>query len=123
MLFRSFYRAVAVGTLSTLGIEFVLSFFSAISGYDPMNALDKWPSLIWPPLAALILFLVIGGFVLWVGMIWDCATANQMSVTSRVLWLILVVLTPYLGALIYYFCVFKRRPLKRSQAEAKQAQV
>ena len=115
MTLRSFYRAVAVGTLSTLGVEFALSVFSAIIGYDPMSALDRWPSLIWPPVTVLILFLTIGGFVLWLGMIWDCAVASEMSVRSRVLWLILVIPTPNLGALIYYFCVFKHRPLRQAQ--------
>jgi hypothetical protein len=123
MTIRSLYRAVAVGILLTLGVEFALSVFSAYSGYDPMSALDRWPGLIWPPLAALILFLTIGGFVLWLGMIWDCAVASERSVWSKVLWLILVIPTPYLGALIYYFCVFKRQPPRQAQAEAKQAQV
>lgn len=123
MTFRSFYRAVAVGTISTLAVEFALSVFSSFSGYDPMSALDRWPTLIWPPAAALILFLTIGGFVLWVGMIGDCAVASGMSIRSRLLWLILVVLTPNLGALIYYFCVYKRRPLPQAQPEARQAEV
>jgi hypothetical protein len=123
MTLRSFYRSVAVGTLSTLGVEFALSVFSAASGYDPMSALDRWPGLIWPPLTALILFLTIGGFVLWLGMMWDCAVASEMSITSKVLWLILVIPTPNLGALIYYFCVFKRQRRRRAQAEATQAPV
>jgi hypothetical protein len=119
MTIRSFYRAVAVGYLSTLGVEFALGVFFAISGYDPTSAVDRWPSLIWLPLMALILFLTIGGFVLWLGMIWDCAVASEMSVRSRVLWLILVIPTPYLGALIYYFCVFNRRTLRQAQAETR----
>jgi hypothetical protein len=123
MTLRSFYRAVAVGTVSTLGAEFALSIFSAYSGYDPMNAIDRWPGLIWPPVVALILFLMIGGFVLWAGMIGDCAVASERSVWIKVLWLILVIPTPYLGALIYYFCVFRRRPLRQAEAETKQAQV
>jgi Phospholipase_D-nuclease N-terminal len=123
MTLRSFYRAVAVGTLSTLGAEFALSVFSAHSGFDPMNAFDRWPGLIWPPVVALILFLTIGGFVLWLGMIWDCAVDSERSALSKVLWLILVIPTPDLGALIYYFCVFNRRPLRQAEAEAKHAQV
>jgi hypothetical protein len=86
-----------------------------------MSALDRWPGLIWPPLAALILFLTIGGFVLWFGMMRDCAIASETSFKSKVLWLILVIPTPNLGALIYHFCVFWCRPLRRAQAEAAQA--
>ncbi len=116
MTIKSFYRFVAVGTLSTLAAETTLSVFSATSGYDPMSALDRWPGLIWPPLAALILFLTVGGIILWLGMILDCAVANERSVTSKVLWLILVISTPNLGALIYYFCVYRRRPLPQTEA-------
>jgi hypothetical protein len=123
MTLRSFYRTVAVGFISTLGVEFALSVFSAISGYDPLGAFDRWPILIWPLLAALILFLMIGGFVLWLGMIWDCAVTCEMSARSRVLWLILVIPTPYLGALIYYFCVFNRCSLRQAHSESNQAQV
>lgn len=112
MTLRFLYRAVAAGTLSTLGAEFALSIFSAVSGYDPMSALARWPGLIWPPLAALIRFLTTGGSVLWLGMMRDCAIASEMSFKSKVLWLILVIPTPYLGALIYYFCVFRCRPLR-----------
>src|SRR5258708_24900555 len=108
MTLKFFYRAVAIGTLSTFAVEIALSVFSNTSGCDPMSALDRYPGLIWPPLVALILFLTVGGFVLWIGMICDCAVAKEMSVGSRVLWLMLVVPTPHLGALIYYFCIFKR---------------
>jgi hypothetical protein len=116
---RSFYRAVAYGTVWTLGFEFVLSVLMAFGGFDPLSAFDRLPLLVWPPVAALILFLVVGGFVLWIGMIWDCAVAVEVSVWSKVLWLLLVVLTPNLGALVYYFCVFKRRA-QGSEANAQE---
>jgi hypothetical protein len=121
MTLRSFYRAVAIGTVSTLGAELALSIFCAFSGYDLMNAFDRWHRIIWPPLTALILFLIIGGTVLWLGMIRDCAIAREMSVRARVLWLILVVPTPNLGALIYYFCVYERRSLRQAEAISTQA--
>jgi hypothetical protein len=84
---------------------------------------DRWPTLIWPPLALLILFLTVGGFVLWLGMMWNCVVASEMSVRSRVLWMILIVPTPNLGALIYYYCVFKRQPVQQAQEQARQSQV
>jgi hypothetical protein len=122
MTLRSFYRAVAVGTVSTLGVELALSVFSAFMGYDLMNAFDRWSRIIWPPLAALILFLTIGGIVLWLGMISNCASARKMSTKSRTLWLVLIVLTPNLGALIYYFCVFGRRAIGQEQYSAIEMQ-
>lgn len=102
---------MALGTVWTLGAELAVSIFCAFIHYDITNAFERWPGIIWPPVTALILFLTIGGTVFWLGMIWECSGARKLSVRSKVLWLILVVLTPNLGALIYYFCVFSRQPV------------
>jgi hypothetical protein len=100
---------VALGTLCTLGAEFALDLFCYSIHYDPIDAFEMWPGLVWPPVIVLVLFWTIGGIVLWLGMIRDCATARGISAGSRLLWLLLIVLTPDLGALIYYFCVFCRQ--------------
>ena len=101
---------MALGTVWTLGAELAASILCAFLHYDISNAFDRWPGIIWPFVAALVLFLTIGGIVLWLGMIRDCAIAMKMTV-SKVVWLIFVALTPNLGALIYYFCVFSRQPV------------
>ena len=53
------------------------------------NSLDRITGPIWPPFGVLILFCVVGGVVLGIGMIWGCATVDKMRVWSRVLWLVL----------------------------------
>jgi len=113
LTFRSIYRAVALGTLGSLGAEFALDLFCLIIHYNPIDAVDRWPGLVWPPVVVLVLFLTIGGIVLWLGMIWDCATAREMSAGSRLLWLLLIGMTPDFGALIYYFCIFSRHPARQ----------
>lgn len=42
------------------------------------------------------------GLLFWAWMIYHCATREPNS-TQKVLWLLLVVLVPDLGALIYFF--------------------
>jgi hypothetical protein len=119
---RSFYRIVVVSILSTLAIELALSIFCAVGGYDPMYVVDRWPGIVWPPVAVLVLFLTIGGTAFWIGMIWDCSSANEMSVWSRVVWLLLLIALSGFSMLIYYFCVFVKRPLPPPSAEGKQLQ-
>jgi len=41
------------------------------------------------------------GLLFWIWMIYECATRERNS-TEKVLWLLLVVLAPVLGSLIYF---------------------
>jgi hypothetical protein len=41
------------------------------------------------------------GFLFWIWMIYECATRERHS-TEKILWLLLVVLAPVLGSLIYF---------------------
>jgi hypothetical protein len=41
------------------------------------------------------------GLLFWIWMIYECATRERNS-TEKVLWLLLVVLAPLLGSLIYF---------------------
>jgi len=45
--------------------------------------------------------LEILGLLFWVWMIYECATREPNS-TEKILWLLLVVLAPVLGSLIYF---------------------
>jgi hypothetical protein len=58
-------------------------------------------------IAALVIFL----FIFWIFMLVDAATRNFKSETDKVVWVLVVVLTSWLGAIIYYFVI--KRPNKR----------
>ncbi len=51
--------------------------------------------------------LGIGGTVLWVWMIIDCATKEPSEGNDKLIWLLIILLTHLLGALIY---LLVRRP-------------
>ena len=54
-----------------------------------------------------ILVLNVAGFVLWIWMIVDCATKEPSEGNNKVIWILVIVLTGWIGALIYYLV---RRP-------------
>ena len=64
-----------------------------------------------------LVFLVfgIGGTVLWIWMIVDCATKEPSEGNDKLVWILVIVLTHWIGALIY---LFARRP-KRIQQYGK----
>lgn len=52
-------------------------------------------------LILLVLFLGILGTVFWIKMIIDCATREKDP--ERLIWIIVIVFTHFIGAAIYYF--------------------
>ena len=54
----------------------------------------------------LLMAAALAGTVLWIWMIVDCAS-NEPSGSDKVVWIIIVVLTGWIGALIYFVV---RRP-------------
>lgn len=52
----------------------------------------------------LMILLAIAGLVFWVWMLVDCAK-RTMKESDKVVWIIVLALTSYLGAIIYYFAV------------------
>jgi hypothetical protein len=55
-----------------------------------------------------ILLLVAGGAaVFWIWMIIDCATREPAEGNERLIWILIIVLAHWIGALIYFFV---RRP-------------
>jgi hypothetical protein len=56
-----------------------------------------------------LFFLVfsIGGTIFWVIMIIECATKESSQGNTKVIWILIIVFTYWIGALIYYFI---RRP-------------
>jgi len=58
-----------------------------------------------------IVVLAIGGTILWIWMIVDCATKEKAEGNEKLVWILIIVLTHWVGALIY---LLARRP-KRIQ--------
>ena len=56
--------------------------------------------------------LAIGGTVLWIWMIVDCATHEPSEGNDKVIWILVIVLTHWIGALIY---LLARRPKRIQQ--------
>ncbi len=62
---------------------------------------------------AFIALLVLGTTAFWIWMIVDCAQAPETPGSNeRVVWILVLVFTGWLGALIYYFAA--RRPRLRA---------
>jgi hypothetical protein len=54
-----------------------------------------------------VVLLVIGGTLFWIAMIIECATREPETGNNKIVWIIILVFTHFVGALIYYFV---RRP-------------
>jgi len=61
------------------------------------------------PILFFLMFGVIGiaGTILWIWMIVDCATKEPSEGNEKLIWILIIVLTHWIGALIY---LFVRRP-------------
>ncbi|MGC9951604.1 MAG: PLDc N-terminal domain-containing protein [Bryobacteraceae bacterium] len=57
--------------------------------------------------------LILTGFTFWVLMIVDCVTHEPSTGNDKVVWIIVIVFTYIVGALIYYFV--RRRPRRFAQ--------
>ncbi len=55
----------------------------------------------------LIGLLGVASIVFWVWMIVDCATKEKSEGNEKLIWILIIVLTGWIGALIYFFV---RRP-------------
>jgi hypothetical protein len=65
-------------------------------------------------LLTLLIFAVIGigGTILWIWMIVDCATKEPSEGNDKLVWILIIVLTHWIGALIY---LLVRRPKRIEQ--------
>jgi len=110
-MLRAFYRVVAVSSVSLLGLLMALNVIFVAFRINPFyTTLETWSNLALLPFYLIGAFFGIGVTVLWFGMMWDCAFKSKMRTRSKVLWLLLLVPTNSFGALIYYFCVYRKRP-------------
>jgi hypothetical protein len=68
-------------------------------------------SNIFPPLLLLFFFIFfIGGSVLWIWTLVDCAMHEPAEGNEKIVWILIIVFTHWLGSLIY---MLVRRPERR----------
>ena len=56
--------------------------------------------------------LSIGGLVLWIWMLIDCATNEPSEGNDKIVWILIIVLANWLGALLY---LVVRRPRRKAE--------
>jgi hypothetical protein len=59
-----------------------------------------------------VLVLGVGGTILWIWMLVDCATKEKSEGNDKLIWILVIVLTYWIGALIY---LIVRRPKRIQQ--------
>ena len=63
----------------------------------------------------LVAALLLGASVFWVFIIVDCATKESATGNDKLIWILIVIFTHWVGALIYYFV---RRPQRIAELGA-----
>lgn len=119
-MLRAFYRVVAVGTISLLGLLLVELNFRR---FPDKSLLHDARNMVEPRLAAFCPdwrfprnwhhHAVVRNDV-------GLCVLRKMRVWSKVLWMLLLIPSSGLGALIYYFCVYRGRPSVISMAQDTQ---
>ena len=56
-----------------------------------------------------LLLLAVGAFVFWIWMLIDCIKNENISSNERVVWVLVIAFTHWVGALIYFFAGRNRR--------------
>jgi prolipoprotein diacylglyceryltransferase len=76
------------------------------------SAAPHWLALL--PFLFFIPFLVLAllGLAFWIWMLVDCATHEPSQGNDKVVWILIIVLTHVIGALIYFLV---RRPQRKAQ--------
>jgi len=54
------------------------------------------------------LLMILAGTVFWIAMLIDCAKNEPSTSSDKIVWIVVIVFTHILGALVYYFA--QRRP-------------
>lgn len=72
--------------------------FSALAGLAVFGVL----------LVIAIIALAIWAFIFWILMIVDCAQRKFRNDSDKIVWILVIIFTQIIGALIYYFIVKKK---------------
>ncbi|UWZ85108.1 hypothetical protein [Occallatibacter riparius] len=123
-MLRTLYRVVAVGSVTLLGLLMALDgIFIALRINPFYTMLETWSNLALLPFFLIGAFFGIGVIVLWFGMMWDCVFTNKLRIWSKALWLLLMIPTSCIGALIYFFCEYRNRPSENPLTQDKRVPV
>jgi LPXTG-motif cell wall-anchored protein len=60
----------------------------------------------------LILLVVLPGIAFWIWMLIDCAMQEPDTGNTKIVWVIIIVLAGFIGAVIYFFA---RRPQRKAE--------
>jgi Phospholipase_D-nuclease N-terminal len=102
-----FYRSAAWIFLTAILVLLILNLLLATTGAERLNhLLNNLPTRVL--LGALGATGAFGIIALWIGMMWNSLTLSSASIGSKIAWFLLIVFTNMLGALIYYFVVYRR---------------
>lgn len=63
-----------------------------------------------PEIICLFGLIALFGTIFWIWMIIDCAKNEPGNTNDKIVWILIVVLLGFLGALVYFFA---RRPARR----------
>lgn len=97
-----FYKALGL-ILSLLGTSILLTLVIALlARLEPFTAIA----------IEIAVAAGLGMFVFWLAMLVDCAT-NEKDNSERLLWVLIIIFTNWIGALIY---LLARRPLRLKEA-------
>lgn len=91
--------------IAIIGILLILYLF-ALMGYQPAVVLFTLN------LGLLAYVFFIGIFVFWIWMLVDCATKEPNQGNDKIVWVLIIVLTFIIGALLYYIV---RRPKRKEE--------
>ena len=111
-MLRRFYTISIACFYVTVGLLILANIAYFTIGDEGMKGLDNLPFLIRLPVGVLGAFSAMGIIALWLGMILDCAFNRDLPAWSKTKWLAALLIINWLGALLYYYRVFKDRPTK-----------
>ncbi len=60
-------------------------------------------------LAVLLFGLFVFSFIFWLFMLIDCVKRNFKEDSEKIVWVLVIIFTGIIGALIYYFVVKKKK--------------
>ena len=56
--------------------------------------------------------MIVGGTILWIWMLIDCATNEPSEGNDKIIWILIIIFTHWIGSLIYFLV---RRPQRIQQ--------